>query len=84
MQLDSLIAANPAVKSRTTITGYSFIAGQGNTYGTIIVKLKDWAEREDIEKSDVNSVIGSLYVQAKMGISDANVLIFGPPDDPWI
>ena len=79
LQLDSLIAANPAVKSRTTITGYSFIAGQGNTYGTIIVKLKDWAEREDIEKSDLNSVIGSLYVQAKMGISDANVLIFGPP-----
>jgi len=82
LQLDSLIAANPAVKSRTTITGYSFIAGQGNTYGTIIVKLKDWAEREDIEKSDMNSVIGSLYVQAKMGISDANVLIFGPPMIP--
>ena len=82
LQLDSLIAANPAVKSRTTITGYSFIAGQGNTYGTIIVKLKDWAEREDIEKSDLNSVIGSLYVQAKMGISDANVLIFGPPMIP--
>lgn len=82
LQLDSLITANPAVKSRTTITGYSFIAGQGNTYGTIIVKLKDWAEREDIEKSDLNSVIGSLYVQAKMGISDANVLIFGPPMIP--
>ena len=82
LQLDSLIAANPAVKSRTTITGYSFIAGQGNTYGTIIVILKDWAEREDIEKSDLNSVIGSLYVQAKMGISDANVLIFGPPMIP--
>ena len=82
LQLDSLIAANPAVESRTTITGYSFIAGQGNTYGTIIVKLKDWAEREDIEKSDLNSVIGSLYVQAKMGISDANVLIFGPPMIP--
>lgn len=82
LQLDSLIAANPAVQSRTTITGYSFIAGQGNTYGTIIVKLKDWAEREDIEKSDLNSVIGSLYVQAKMGISDANVLIFGPPMIP--
>ena len=81
-QLDSLIAANPAVKSRTTITGYSFIAGQGNTYGTIIVKLKDWAEREDMENADLNSVIGSLYVQAKMGISDANVLIFGPPMIP--
>lgn len=31
-----------------------------------------------MENADLNSVIGSLYVQAKMGISDANVLIFGP------
>ena len=81
-KLDSIIAANPAVQSRTQITGYSFIAGQGNTYGTIIVKLKDWGERDGKKGQDLNSVIGSLYVQSKMGISDANVLIFAPPMIP--
>ena len=82
MKVDSLIAANPAVKSRSMITGYSFIAGQGNTYGTIIVKLKDWGERDGKKGQDLNSVIGSLYVQSKMGVSDANVLIFAPPMIP--
>ena len=82
MKVDSLISANPAVKSRSMITGYSFIAGQGNTYGTIIVKLKDWGERNGKKGQDLNSVIGSLYVQSKMGISDANVLIFAPPMIP--
>ena len=82
MKVDSLISANPAVKSRSMITGYSFIAGQGNTYGTIIVKLKDWGERDGKQGQDLNSVIGSLYVQSKMGVSDANVLIFAPPMIP--
>ena len=82
MKVDSLIAANPAVKSRSMITGYSFIAGQGNTYGTIIVTLKDWGERDGKKGQDLNSVIGSLYVQSKMGVSDANVLIFAPPMIP--
>ena len=82
MKVDSLIAANPAVKSRSMITGYSFIAGQGNTYGTIIVKLKDWGERDGKKGQDLNAVIGSLYVQSKMGVSDANVLIFAPPMIP--
>ena len=45
-KVDKILAANPAVESRTEILGYSFIAGQGNTYGTFIVKLKDWSERE--------------------------------------
>ena len=82
MKVDSLISANPAVKSRSMITGYSFIAGQGNTYGTIIVKLKDWGERDGKKGQDLNSVIGSLYVQSKMGVSDANVLILAPPMIP--
>lgn len=79
-QVDSLIAANPAVKSRTQITGYSFLAGQGNSYGTLIVKLKDWDERT--EGQDANTVIGSLYMQAKSLIKDARVLLFAPPMIP--
>lgn len=65
MKVDSLISANPAVNSRSMITGYSFIAGQGNTYGTIIVKLKDWGERDGKKGQDLNSVIGSLTYSRK-------------------
>ena len=44
MQVDSIIGLHPAVKGRTQIVGFSFIGGQGNTYGSFIVKLKDWSE----------------------------------------
>ncbi len=79
-QVDSLIAANPAVKSRTQITGYSFLAGQGNSYGTLIIKLKDWDERG--KGQDANTVIGTLYMQARALIKDARVLLFAPPMIP--
>lgn len=79
-QVDSLVAANPAVKSRTQITGYSFLAGQGNSYGTLIIKLKDWDERT--KGQDANTVIGTLYVQAQSLIKDARVLLFAPPMIP--
>lgn len=80
LQVDSLIAANPAVKSRTQITGYSFLAGQGNSYGTMIVKLKDWEERK--KGQDVNTIVGTLYMQARALIKDARVLLFTPPMIP--
>ena len=79
-QVDSLVAANPAVKSRTQETGYSFLAGQGNSYGTLIIKLKDWKERGKGE--DANTVIGTLYMQAQSLIKDARVLLFAPPMIP--
>ncbi|MEG1684947.1 MAG: efflux RND transporter permease subunit [Bacteroides sp.] len=78
--IDKMLAATPAITSRTQITGYSFIAGQGNNYGTFICKLKDFDERGKGE--DINSVIGKLYMQAKSQIKDARVLLFAPPMIP--
>ncbi len=79
-QVDQLLGGTPAVKSRTQIIGYSFLAGQGSNYGTFICKLKDFDKREKGE--DVNTVIGKLYMQTKMGIKDARVLLFAPPMIP--
>ena len=81
MEVDSIIATHPAVKSRTQIVGFSFIGGQGNTYGSFIVKLKDWGERTD-KGMDVNSVIGALYGKFATEIKDARVLCFAPPMIP--
>lgn len=76
-KVDKILAANPAVESRTEILGYSFIADQGNTYGTFIVKLKDWSERE--KGQDVTSVLGQLYGAVGQQIKDATVMMFQPP-----
>lgn len=79
-KVDSLLAANPAIKSRTEIAGYSFIAGQGSSYGTFICKLKNWDERG--KGQGVNAIIGTIYMQAKSLIKDARVLAFAPPMIP--
>lgn len=76
-KVDKILAANPAVESRTEILGYSFIAGEGNTYGTFIVKLKDWSERE--KGQDATSVLGQLYGAVGQQIKDATVMMFQPP-----
>ncbi len=50
-RVDSLVAAEPAVDSRTVISGFGFIGGQGPSYGSIIIKLKDWEERSMMQNS---------------------------------
>ena len=76
-EVDAIIGSVPAVESRTMINGYSFIAGQGPTYGTFIIRLKDWEERSKEESSD--AVIQQLYMLTGQKIKDGSVMIFAPP-----
>lgn len=80
-EVDKIIRSHPAVKSCTEIVGFSFIGGQGNTYGSYIVKLKPWDERTE-KGMDVNSAIGAIYMQCKTQVKDARVLCFAPPMIP--
>ena len=80
-QVDSLIAAEPAVQSRTVISGFSFIgSGQGPSYGSIIIKLKDWEERSTQQSSDI--VVATLFMRSQKLFKDAQVLFFAPPMIP--
>ena len=45
-QVDEMLAANPAVKSREQIVGYNFIGSAGSDQATFVVKLKEFEERE--------------------------------------
>jgi 2A0602: RND transporter, hydrophobe/amphiphile efflux-1 (HAE1) family len=42
------------------VAGYGLLAGQGNSFGMLILKLKPWDEREGKE-NDVQAVIGQVY-----------------------
>ncbi len=79
-RVDSLIASEPAVESRTVISGYSFIGGQGPGYGSIIIKLKDWEERSTMQNSTI--IYATLFMRAQEVIKDAQVLFFAPPMIP--
>ena len=78
MQIDQILGSHPAMQSRTQIIGFSFLGGQGNTYGSFICKLKPWDERTG-KGMDANSVIGALYMQFATQVKDARVLCFAPP-----
>ena len=79
-KVDSLVAAEPAVQSRTIISGYSFIGGEGPSYGSVIIKLKDWEERSLMQNSDI--IYATLFMRAQKVIKDAQVLFFAPPMIP--
>ena len=77
LRVDSLIRSVPAVEQSTLISGYSFIGGQGPSYGSFIVKLKDWEERSMIESSTL--IFANLYLRSRDVFKDAQVLFFQPP-----
>ena len=76
-QVDSIIGSIPAVNSRTAITGYSFVGGQGNTYGSFIIKLKPWDQRDEKTES-ASAILGRLFMMCG-NVKDANIMFFQPP-----
>ena len=76
-KVDSLVRSCPAVEVSTIVSGYSFIGGQGPSYGSFIIKLKDWEERTMKESSTV--IFANLYLRSRDVFKDAQVLFFQPP-----
>ncbi|MBQ8098368.1 MAG: efflux RND transporter permease subunit [Bacteroidaceae bacterium] len=78
-QVDSMLAANPAILNREQLVGYNFIAGQGSDQATFIIKLKPFSERN--MGQSVRAVLGMIYMQTAK-IKDAQILAFAPPMIP--
>lgn len=77
-KVDSLIRSCPAVEISTMISGYSFLGGQGASYGSFIIKLKDWDERNSFTESST-VIFANLYLRARDVYKGAQVLFFQPP-----
>ncbi|MDE6288336.1 MAG: efflux RND transporter permease subunit, partial [Muribaculaceae bacterium] len=75
-QLEDIVMQIPAVRLCESINGYSFLAGQGATYGTLLIKLKNWSERGKGE--GVDDVIRQLYGMTQ-NVKDGRVVFFAPP-----
>ncbi len=75
-EIDENILKIPGVKYTQKIMGYSFLAGQGNTYGTIIVKLDDWSERDESRTNE--AILAQIYGMTSK-IKDGRLVAFAPP-----
>ncbi len=64
----------PHVKSVTSLTGMSFMSGMGSPYGSLIIKMDPWNERE-ITTSEVSAIMK----QKTDSITNATFMFFGTP-----
>lgn len=76
-EVDQILGSVPAIQDRLLINGYSFTAGQGATYGTFIIRLKNWDDRTSDERSD--KIAAQLNGMIAQKIKDGRVMIFAPP-----
>lgn len=76
-QVDSIASHIPGIRIRSMINGYSFLAGQGATYGTFIMKLDDWSKRGKNESA--KAIIARLMADCSANIKDGRVMVFAPP-----
>ncbi len=77
-QVDKILASVPEIEYRMKIAGYSFMAGQGATYGTFIIKLKNWEERKQADQTS-QAILGKVYGITSQAIKDGRVVLFAPP-----
>ncbi len=64
----------PHVRTVTNLTGVSFLSGMGSSYGSMIIKMDPWNER-DITTADVAAILK----EKTDSITDATFMFFGMP-----
>lgn len=79
-KMGDILKQTEEIEHYSRVAGYGLIAGQGTSYGTIIVRLKDWSERKGEEHS-ANSVVARLNAQFAQ-IKEAQIFVFQPPMIP--
>ncbi|WP_026259884.1 efflux RND transporter permease subunit [Segetibacter koreensis] len=76
-EIGAIAATIPEVENILRISGRGMLSGTGSNYGMVIMRLKNWKEREG-KGEDVQSIIGKMFAKTA-GIRDARVVFFAPP-----
>ncbi len=75
-RIDERLEAIPQKLHLQCVSGYGLLAGQGNSFGMIILRLKPWDERSRKE-DQVNAVIQQIYARTA-DIKDASIFAISP------
>ncbi|WP_455663526.1 efflux RND transporter permease subunit [Phocaeicola sp.] len=75
-KLENILKDTPEIMHYAKIAGYGLMSGQGSSYGTIIVRLKDWDDRKGSDHTS-DAVVGRLNAQF-YGIKEAQIFCFQP------
>ena len=75
-KVEAVVKQIPEVEHYSKISGFGFIAGQGTSYGSFIIRLKPWEERTEASQSS-NAVLGKLNMMLQ-NVKEAQVFAFQP------
>jgi hydrophobe/amphiphile efflux-1 (HAE1) family protein len=75
-KFEKIIASIPEVENYAKISGYGFLAGQGTSYGSFIIRLKNWSERTE-KGQDANSIQNKLNAMFQ-SVKEAQAFTFQP------
>lgn len=82
-KVEAILAAEPAIESYTTVTGFSLLSGASATNNAFFfIQLKDWDERPDAadHAANVGHRLNAKFARINEGIAIA----FGPPAIPGL
>ena len=75
-KLEDILKSTPEIEHYAKVAGYGLMSGQGTSYGTIIIRLKDWGERKGSEHTS-DAVVARLNAQF-YGVKEAQIFSFQP------
>lgn len=75
--INARLADMKDIEIRSSVSGYGMIAGEGASYGQIIIRLKNWKYRKD-KSQEVNALIGEIMARTA-DIKDAQIIPMAPP-----
>ncbi|MCD8236431.1 MAG: efflux RND transporter permease subunit [Prevotellaceae bacterium] len=75
-KVKAIAAEEEDIQTYQTVAGYGFISGQGTSYGTGIIRLKNWSERKGKAHS-ANAVMARLNAKFAQ-IKEAQIFCFQP------
>lgn len=75
-KLEKILASTLEIEHYCRVAGYGLLSGQGSSYSTIVIRLKDWDERKGKEYN-ADAVTARLNAQFYT-IKDAQIFSFQP------
>lgn len=79
-KMEEILKNTPEIEHYARVAGYGFIAGQGTSYASVVIRLKDWSERKGSDHT-ADAVAARLNAQFAQ-IKDAQIFTFQMPMIP--
>lgn len=76
-EVESCIKDIPQISRYSNVAGYSMMGGQAASGGMLIIKLKNWEERQE-DEDYITSVIGEIY-RRTANVHSAKLFAFAQP-----